>query len=404
MTFDWAGKAKSTRSDGQGLERAVLVGLQKFGMTEADVNEHLDELELLADTAGAVAVRRFIQKIHSPDSRYYIRKGKVEEIRQYIEAHPEIDLVIFDEDLTAKQASNLEEYLQRKIVDRTTLILDIFARRAKTAQAKAQVELAQLQYLLPRLRGMWTHLERQRGGIGLRGPGEKEIETDRRLIRQRIAKLKERLARLDKQAQTRRKARGEFVKVALVGYTNAGKSTLMNVLSKSQVLQEDRLFATLDTTVRKVVWDAMPFLLTDTVGFIRKLPHHLIESFKSTLDEVRDADILLHVVDVSHSHFEHQMESVTKTLAELDVIHKPTIIVLNKVDRYEERYFDDYLEDEIRQSILDELVDKVRSKYRQPVVIISAIQKRNIDRLRQTLSAYIREMYLRKYPYKVQHW
>ncbi len=404
MTFDWDGKVKKTNREGRDLERAVLVGLQKFGMTEVDVNEHLDELELLADTAGAVAVRRFIQKIHSPDSRYYIRKGKVEEIRQYIEAHPEIDLVIFDEDLTAKQASNLEEYLQRKIVDRTTLILDIFARRAKTAQAKAQVELAQLQYLLPRLRGMWTHLERQRGGIGLRGPGEKEIETDRRLIRQRIAKLKERLARLDKQAQTRRKSRGEFVKVALVGYTNAGKSTLMNVLSKSQVLQEDRLFATLDTTVRKVVWDAMPFLLTDTVGFIRKLPPHLVESFKSTLDEIRDADILLHVVDVSHRHFEHQMECVTKTLAELDVIHKPTIIALNKVDRYEERYFDDYLEDDIRQSILDELVENVRSKYRQPVVLISAVQKRNIDHLRKTLAAYIREMYLRKYPYKVQHW
>jgi len=298
-------------------EYAVIVGLITPQVSESTAQEYLDELEFLALTAGAHTVRRFVQRLEHPDHRTFIGKGKVEEIRLYLERHPEVGSVIFDDDLTGKQTNNLEKALKVKIIDRSTLILDIFARRAQTAQAKAQVELAQMKYLLPRLRGLWTHLERQRGGIGMRGPGETQIETDRRLVQQRIRALEQKLRAIDQQAQTQRKTRGEWVRVALVGYTNAGKSTLMNLLSKSEVLVEDRLFATLDTTVRKVVFGQMPFLLSDTVGFIRKLPHHLVESFKSTLDEVRESDLLLHVVDVAHPQFEDHIRTVQQTLVDI---------------------------------------------------------------------------------------
>ena len=283
-------------------EYAILVGLVTRDQSETQVQEYLDELEFLAETAGAKTIKRFVQKLPHPDSKTFIGKGKLEEVSEYIERHEEINMVIFDDDLSGKQNSILEEKLKVKIIDRSSLILDIFASRAQTAQAKTQVELAQLQYMLPRLRGLWTHLERQRGGIGMRGPGEKEIETDRRIVRDQISKLKTKLEKIDRQNMTQRKTRGQMIRVALVGYTNVGKSTLMNTLSKSEVFAENKLFATLDTTVRKVVFGAMPFLLSDTVGFIRKLPHHLVESFKSTLDEVRESDLLVHVVDIAHPH------------------------------------------------------------------------------------------------------
>ncbi|HEY1200250.1 MAG TPA: GTPase HflX, partial [Niastella sp.] len=305
-------------------EKAVLVGLVHKLQTEEQVTEYLDELAFLAETAGAKAVKRFVQKLPHPDSRTFVGKGKLEEIRNYIEGR-DINIVIFDDELSGSQIQNIEKVLDVKTIDRSDLILDIFARRAKTAQAKTQVELAQYQYLLPRLRGMWKHLERLGGGIGTRGPGETEIETDRRIVREKLALLRKRLSEIDKQAATQRKDRGEFIRVALVGYTNVGKSTIMNLLAKSEVFAENKLFATLDTTTRKVVFEVTPFLLSDTVGFIRKLPHHLVESFKSTLDEVREADILLHVVDTGHPQYEDQLGVVNKTLQELEVIDKPTI-------------------------------------------------------------------------------
>ena len=313
-------------------------------------------------------------------------------------------MAIFDEDLTGKQNSHLEEYLKVKIVDRSTLILDIFADRAQTAQAKTQVELAQMQYLLPRLRGLWTHLERQRGGIGMRGPGEMEIETDRRIIRDKIALLKKRLEKIDQQAQTQRKNRGELIRVSLVGYTNVGKSTLMNVLSKSDVFAENKLFATLDTTVRKVVWETMPFLLSDTVGFIRKLPHHLVESFKSTLDEVRESDILVHVVDIAHPQHEDHILTVQNTLNDLGASDRTTLMVFNKVDLYREKYFDDFLDSDTKAEIMQEIRDKFSNTYNFPNVLISATNKENIDELKEVLKEMIIREYEVRYPFQIKSW
>jgi GTP-binding protein HflX len=315
-------------------EKAILVGLIHKTQTEEQVREYLDELAFLAETAGAISVKRYVQKLQHLDSRTFVGKGKLEEIQQYI-AGKSIDIVIFDDELSGSQINNIEKILNVKTIDRSDLILDIFARRAKTAQAKTQVELAQYQYLLPRLRGMWKHLERLGGGIGTRGPGETEIETDRRIVKDKISLLRKRLGEIDKQAFIQRKDRGEFIRVALVGYTNVGKSTIMNLLSKSEVFAENKLFATLDTTTRKVVFENTPFLLSDTVGFIRKLPHHLVESFKSTLDEVREADILLHVVDTSHPRYEEQIGVVKNTLQELKAFDKPVITIFNKMDLYE---------------------------------------------------------------------
>lgn len=381
-------------------EYAILVGVITQHMTEEQMEEYLDELEFLAETAGAKTVKRFTQKLNTPDTKYFVGKGKIEEIKEFIDGDDKVTMVIFDDDLSGKQTSILEEFLKVKIIDRSTLILDIFASRAQTAQAKTQVELAQMQYLLPRLRGLWTHLERQRGGIGMRGPGEKEIETDRRIVRDQIAKLKDKLEKIDKQAHTRRKGRGELIRVSLVGYTNAGKSTLMNQLSKSEVFAEDKLFATLDTTVRKVVFDRMPFLLTDTVGFIRKLPHHLVESFKSTLDEVVESDILLHVVDISHPYYEDHIRTVNKTLAELGADDKPTLMVFNKIDEYRKKNFDEYVEEETREEILEELKRNLKNNFEHDNVFISALTKENLMELRKKMSVMIVEEYGDRYPYK----
>lgn len=385
-------------------EKAVLVGLVQNGQTVEQVEEYLDELQFLSVTAGAFAVKRFVQKLHRPDTRTFIGKGKLEEIAKYIEDNEEVSLVIFDDDLTGKQVSILEETLKVKIVDRSSLILDIFARRAQTAQAKTQVELAQMQYLLPRLRGLWTHLERQRGGIGMRGPGEQEIETDRRIVRDKISLLKKKLEKIDRQSHTQRKNRGELIRVALVGYTNAGKSTLMNLLSKSEVFAENRLFATLDTTVRKVVLDQMPFLLSDTVGFIRKLPHHLIESFKSTLDEVRESDILLHVVDVAHPNYEDHIHTVMETLKDMGVIDKPMLLVFNKIDLYRDRYFDELLDPETQQELENNLQENLKHQFEAENVFISAINKENIDGLRTKMQEMVEEQYKIRYPYQVKQW
>lgn len=391
------------RPSGAGQERAVLVGVVLKGEAEATVAEHLDELEFLAHTAGAETIRRFIQKLDRPDPRTFIGKGKVAEIQDYLKRHEEVVMVIFDDDLTGKQTSILEEELKVKIVDRSSLILDIFASRARTAQARTQVELAQLQYLLPRLRGLWTHLERQRGGIGMRGPGEQEIETDRRIVREKIAYLKKKLEKIDEQNRTRRKTRDEMIRVALVGYTNAGKSTLMNVLSKSDVFAEDKLFATLDTTVRKVVFGTMPFLLSDTVGFIRKLPHHLVESFKSTLDETRESDLLLHVVDVAHPQFEDQMRTVIRTLHELGASDKPLLTVLNKIDLYRERYFDAFVDSETRQQIEGDLLARIREEFDTRAILISAQSRENLDMLREALGEMVEAAYAERYPYRPKH-
>lgn len=365
--------------------------------------EYLDELEFLAHTAGATTLRRFTQKLAQPDSRTFIGKGKLEEIAAYVELK-EIDLVIFDDDLSGKQVNLLETALKVKIVDRSTLILDIFANRAQTAQAKTQVELAQMQYLLPRLRGLWTHLERQRGGIGMRGPGEKEIETDRRIVRDKIAQLKKDLEKIERQNLTQRKNRGAMVRAALVGYTNVGKSTLMNILSKSEVFAENKLFATLDTTVRKVVWDAMPFLLSDTVGFIRKLPHHLVESFKSTLDEVRESDLLIHVVDLAHPQYEDHIRTVTETLNELNAGEKELFLVFNKLDAYRDTYFDERLDEETRQEIEAELRQSLISQYGEEIALISAHTGEGVTELRERLAGRIREIYRIRYPYQEKHW
>lgn len=384
-------------------ESAVLVGLIQNDQTDELIEEYLDELEFLALTAGARTVRRFTQRLPHPDRRTFVGKGKMEEIKDYIETH-DIDLVIFDDDLSGKQTNILEQELKRKIVDRSSLILDIFAARAQTAQAKTQVELAQMQYLLPRLRGLWTHLERQRGGIGMRGPGEKEIETDRRIVRDKIALLKKKLEKIDTQSTTQRQNRGEMVRVALVGYTNVGKSTLMNLLSKSEVFAENKLFATLDTTTRKVAWNNMPFLLTDTVGFIRKLPHHLVESFKSTLDETREADILVHVVDLAHPQYEDHIKTVQTTLKEIDAGNKPTLLVFNKVDLYRTKYFDQYLDKLTGEEIIHELGNNLKNQFEHDNVFISAIASENIDLLREKLTSMVASIYEKTYPYLVKKW
>ena len=382
-------------------EKTVLVGLVTLRQNEAKVNEYLDELEFLADTAGAVVHARFVQKLEYPNPRTFVGKGKLEEIKQYVEEN-EIGLVIFDDDLTVKQVANIEKELQVKILDRTSLIIDIFAKRAQTANAKTQVELAQYQYLLPRLTRLWTHLERQRGGIGMRGPGETQIETDRRIILDKISRLKAELEAIDKQKSIQRKNRGKLTRVALVGYTNVGKSTLMNLLAKSEVFAENKLFATLDTTVRKVVIDNLPFLLTDTVGFIRKLPTHLVDSFKSTLDEVRDADILVHVVDISHPGFEEQIEVVNKTLQEVcDAKDKPMIMVFNKIDAFTYVPKDeDDLTPRTRENIsLDELKETWMSRMHDNCIFISAKKITNIDELKERLYQMAKEIHLQRFPY-----
>ncbi|HEY1018187.1 MAG TPA: GTPase HflX [Sediminibacterium sp.] len=383
----------------QNEEQTVLVGLIQKDQTEAQVTEYLDELAFLSETAGAVAVKRFTQKLPHPDSRTFVGKGKLEEIKTYVKGR-NINLVIFDDELTGSQISNIEKELGVKTIDRSDLILDIFASRARTAQAKVQVELAQYQYLLPRLKGMWKHLERQGGGIGTRGPGETEIETDRRIVKDKISLLRKRLAEIDKQAFTQRKERGELIRVALVGYTNVGKSTLMNLLSKSEVFAENKLFATLDTTTRKVVFENTPFLLSDTVGFIRKLPHHLVESFKSTLDEVREADILLHVVDISHPQYEEQIGVVNKTLQELKAFEKPILTIFNKMDLYTEKNFDEWLDESVQQEILRELKEKWDEATDNNCVFVSAQEKNNIDALREMILTKVRDMYKIRYPYR----
>ena len=381
-------------------ERAVLVGLVNDTQNEARVREYLDELAFLADTAGAVCVRTFTQRLDYPNPRTFVGKGKLEEIAAFVEEN-DIAMVIFDDDLSSKQVLNLEREIKVKILDRTSLILDIFANRARTAHAKTQVELAQYQYLLPRLTRMWTHLERQRGGIGMRGPGETQIETDRRIILDKIARLKEELRSIDKQKSIQRKNRGKLTRIALVGYTNVGKSTMMNLLSKSEVFAENKLFATLDTTVRKMVIDNLPFLLADTVGFIRKLPTDLVDSFKSTLDEVREADLLLHVVDISHPDFEEQISVVEKTLADLGCADKPSMIVFNKIDAYTwvEKDPDDLTPATRENLTLDDLKRTWMAKMHDNCLFISAREKQNIDELRDVLYKKVRELHVQKYPY-----
>lgn len=382
-------------------ERAVLVGLITPTQNEAKANEYLAELAFLAETAGAKSEKRFLQRVDNPNPRTFVGKGKLEEIRQYIEDNA-IDLAIFDDDLTSKQVQNIENELKVKILDRTNLILDIFAKRAQTATARTQVELAQYQYLLPRLTRMWTHLERQRGGIGMRGPGETQIETDRRIILDKISRLKVELKNIDRQKSIQRKNRGKLTRIALVGYTNVGKSTLMNLLSKSDVFAENKLFATLDTTVRKVIIDNLPFLLTDTIGFIRKLPTHLVDSFKSTLDEVRDADILVHVVDISHPQFEEQIEVVNRTLQEVcESKDKPIILVFNKVDAFTYvKKDDDELTPRLRENIpLEELKQTWMAKMNDNCIFISARERINIDELKSRLYEMAKEIHMKRFPY-----
>ncbi|MBQ7461011.1 MAG: GTPase HflX [Bacteroidaceae bacterium] len=395
-------------------ETAVLVGLITPSQDERKTKEYLDELEFLAETAGAKTVRRFTQRLNGPNSVTYLGIGKLQEIRAYIQAEEdaerEISMVIFDDELSAKQLRNIENELKVKILDRTNLILDIFAMRAQTANAKTQVELAQYRYMLPRLQRLWTHLERQGGGsgsgggkgsVGLRGPGETQLEMDRRIILNRMSLLKQRLAEIDKQKTTQRSNRGRMIRVALVGYTNVGKSTLMNLLSKSEVFAENKLFATLDTTVRKVIVDNLPFLLSDTVGFIRKLPTDLVDSFKSTLDEVREADLLLHIVDISHPDFEDQIKVVDKTLSDLGCSEKPQMIVFNKIDAYtwEEKDADDLTPATARNVSLDELIRTWMSKLSGHCLFISAQERTNLDTLKQVLYNKVRELHVQKYPY-----
>jgi GTP-binding protein HflX len=381
-------------------EKAILIGVSRPDQSLSQVEDYLKELAFLIETAGAVPVKSFVQKIDTPSARTYIGSGKLHEIRHYIETH-EVTIAVFDDELSASQIRNIEKVLEIRIMDRTNLILDIFARRAKTAYAKTQVELAQYEYFLPRLTGLWTHLERQRGGIGLRGPGETEIETDRRIIRIKIANLKDQLEKIDKQMITQRKNRGKLVRVALVGYTNVGKSTIMNLLSKSEVFAENKLFATLDATVRKVVIRNLPFLLSDTVGFIRKLPHHLVESFKSTLDEVRDADLLLHIVDISHPGFEEQIGVVTQILQEISAADKSTLVVFNKTDIFTFiKKDEDDLSPRFRENLsLPELKNSWMAKSNSPAIFISALKKNNIDELRSLLYEKVREIHITRYPY-----
>lgn len=382
-------------------ERAVLVGLVYKEQTEPMLMEYLGELAFLAETAGAVTEKWFFQRLPHPDSKTFVGKGKLQEIATYVQAKG-INLVIFDDELTGSQIGNIEKVLNVRVIDRSDLILDIFARRAKTASAKVQVELAQYQYILPRLKGMWKHLERQGGGIGSRGPGETEIETDRRIVKDKISLLRKRLKEIDKQATTQRQERGTYIRVALVGYTNVGKSTIMNLLSKSEVFAENKLFATLDTTTRKIVYEQTPFLLSDTVGFIRKLPHHLVESFKSTLDEVREADLLIHVVDISHPAYEDQMGVVNKTLQDLKAFDKPVLTIFNKMDMYEKNTFDEWLDDEVKQDILAQLKNRWENETEGGCVFISATERRNIDQLRATILDKVKKLYEERYPYLTQ--
>jgi GTP-binding protein HflX len=380
-------------------ERAVLVGLVTRNQSEQLLTEYLDELAFLAETAGAVPVKRITQKLDRPDSRTFVGSGKLNDIISFIESNA-IDVLIFDDELSPSQQRNLEKTVKIKVLDRNTLILDIFASRARTSHAKTQVELAQYQYILPRLTRMWTHLERQKGGIGMRGPGESQIETDRRIIQDKIALLKEKLRHIDKQMATQRKNRGELVRVALVGYTNVGKSTIMNLISKSEVFAENKLFATLDTTVRKVVLDQIPFLLSDTVGFIRKLPTQLIESFKSTLDEVREADLLVHVVDISHFSFEDHIRAVNETLKDIGCLDKPTIMVFNKIDAFSYTPKEESdLSPLTRENIsLDEWKRSWMARHNDPAIFISATEKENIETFRKLLTAEVRRMHMIRYP------
>ena len=382
-------------------EKAILVGIIQPSQDEHIVKEYLDELAFLAETAGAIAIKRFTQKMQHPDSKTFLGKGKLEEIKNYITGK-DVRVAIFDDELSGSQINNIEKVLEVKTIDRSDLILDIFASRAKTAQAKLQVELAQYQYVLPRLRGMWKHLERLGGGIGTRGPGETEIETDRRIVKDKISLLRKRLAVIDKQAFTQRKDRGEFIRIALVGYTNVGKSTIMNLLSKSDVFAENKLFATLDTTTRKIVFGNTPFLLSDTVGFIRKLPHHLVESFKSTLDEVREADLLLHVVDLSHPQYEEQIGVVNKILQEIGAAEKPYILIFNKIDQYEQQTFDEWLEAPVKMEMMNELKERWMNETQDHCVFISATEKRNTDELRDSIMGKVRDLYKIRYPYKTE--
>ncbi len=377
-------------------ETAVLVGIITPNETEAQEREYLEELEFLVDTAGGKTVKTFTQRMQRPDRATFVGSGKLEEIKAYVIAE-EIDMVVFDDELSPSQLRNIENELKVKILDRSNLILDIFAGRAQTAQAKTQVELAQLQYLLPRLTRLWTHLERQKGGIGMRGPGESQIETDRRLILNKISLLKERLRQIDKQNETQRKNRHQLVRVALVGYTNVGKSTIMNMISKSEVFAENKLFATLDTTVRKVVIENLPFLLSDTVGFIRKLPHHLVECFKSTLDEVREADILVHVVDVSHPNFEDQINTVNETLKDIGAVDKPVITVFNKIDAYQPTQT--HPEDPAQPLTIKEFEHSWMASNNSPAIFISALKKENVDEFRKLLYDKVIAIHMERYPY-----
>ena len=383
-------------------EKAILVGLVTREQTVEQLHEYLDELAFLAETAGAKTEEKFWQKMSSPDKRTYVGKGKLEEIATFVEAY-DIDLVIFDDEISPSQQRNIEKVLGCKILDRSMLILDIFAQRAQTVQAKTQVELAQLQYMLPRLKGLWDHLDRVKGGIGMKGAGEKEIETDRRVARDKITLLKDKLIQIDKQNQNRRKNREGMIRVALIGYTNVGKSTLMKILSKSDVFAENKLFATVDTTVRKIVVNHVPFLLSDTVGFIRKLPHHLVESFKSTLSEALESDVILHVVDVAHPQFEDQIKVVNETLQSLELKDKPVFMIFNKMDLYRKRNWDPHLKDEVKEELLNELKQTWMSKLEGEVIFISAQEKENVDELRKRLFAKVKELYLKRYPYKASY-
>ena len=391
------GKSIITKEE---AEKAVLVGVIKQDQSESEVDDYLTELELLASTAGAEPVGRFTQKLDKPNSKTFIGSGKLAELVRYVN-DKEADIAIFDDDLSPGQVRNIERDLKCRVLDRTNLILDIFATRAKTAYAKTQVELAQYQYLLPRLTGLWTHLERQKGGIGLRGPGETEIETDRRIIRDKISRLEKHLKKIDKQMATQRKNRGKLVRVVLVGYTNSGKSTLMNLLCKSELFAENKLFATLDTTVRKIIIGNLPFLLSDTVGFIRKLPHHLVESFKSTLDEVREADILIHLVDISHPNFEEQVIVVNQTLNDLKIHGKPSIVVFNKIDAYSfiQKDEDDLTPSTKENLTLDELKRTWMARKNASCVFISAAKETNIPELKEVLYKKVKEIHSKRYPY-----
>jgi GTP-binding protein HflX len=385
------------------IERAVLIGISTKTQNEEQTREYLDELEFLALTSGAETVKRFWQNLPHPDHKTYLGKGKLEEVANYV-ANVGVDLVIIDDEISPSQQRNIEKIVKCKVLDRSMLILDIFAQRARTVQAKTQVELAQLQYMLPRLKGMWSHLDRVKGGIGMKGAGEKEIETDRRIAEKKISQLKLKLKEIDKQNEVRRKNRAEMIRVALVGYTNVGKSTLMNLLAKEEVFAENKLFATLDTTVRKVVFNAVPFLLSDTVGFIRKLPHHLVESFKSTLDEAIEADILLHVVDISHAAFQDQMHVVNSILEEIGAKDKPVIIVFNKMDLYEAKNFDEFLPLDVKKSMLLELENSWMARTNENAIFVSATQNRNTGDLRHLIFEKVRKLYLERFPYKAGYW